>query len=125
MCVYVYVCVCVCVCVYVCVCTCVCTCVRARVYACVSVNIVVILAVQTLETTQVHKHVRIVIHYKSIVRTYRSYNDLCSNTVVCITFFMIQFKSKLQLLVVLLYFTSFRFFHIIHFVFTNSVLDRK
>ena len=39
---------------------------------------------------------------------------------------MIQFKSTLQLLVLLLYFISYRFFHIIHFVsmikvFTNLV----
>jgi len=43
---------------------------------------------------------------------------------------MIQIKSTLKLLILLLYIKSFRFFHIIHFVsmikvFTNLALDGK
>ena len=131
-----FVCVCMCVrafCVFVCAnlrtCVCVC-CVCASVRVCVYINIVFILVVETFKTTNIHKHVRINIQYKQYCLNMSIIQWSFFQCSWLFTFFMIQFKSTLQLLVALLYFISFRFFHIMHFVsmikvFTNLVLDGK
>ena len=80
-------------------------------------------------------------YYKSTqayIRTNRHYTKYCLNMSIIqwslfqcswlFTLFMIQFKSTLQLPVLLLYVISFRIFHIIHFVsmikvFTNLAFN--
>ena len=84
-------------CVFVCanLCTCVCVLrVCASVLVCVCIDTVVILVVETFKTTNIHKHVRINIHYKSIVWTCRSYNDLCSNAFDCLHFSWYNLKAN-------------------------------